>query len=75
MTQTQAQAQPRSMYEPTDADVAEYRERGYWISPKLMDDDHIARLRAALERLFRGEVDGYGSYFDPKLNISRASWR
>jgi ectoine hydroxylase-related dioxygenase (phytanoyl-CoA dioxygenase family) len=23
---------------------------------------------AALERLFRGEVDGFGSYFDPKLN-------
>ena len=31
------------------AAIAEYWERGYWISPKLFDDDQIARLRAAHE--------------------------
>jgi ectoine hydroxylase-related dioxygenase (phytanoyl-CoA dioxygenase family) len=68
MTQTHERAASDITYEPTEADVAEYRERGYWISPKLIDDDHIARLRDALDRLFKGEIDGVGGYFDPKLN-------
>jgi len=33
----------------TGAVIAEYWERGYWISPKLFDDEQIARLRAAHE--------------------------
>jgi ectoine hydroxylase-related dioxygenase (phytanoyl-CoA dioxygenase family) len=37
--------------------IAEYWERGYWRSPKLIDDAQIARLRAAHERLWRGEFD------------------
>ena len=41
----------------TDAVVAEYWERGYWISPKLFDDDQIQRLRAAHERLWTGQHD------------------
>jgi ectoine hydroxylase-related dioxygenase (phytanoyl-CoA dioxygenase family) len=41
----------------TDAVRAEYWERGYWISPKLFDDDQIARLRAAHERLWAGDFD------------------
>lgn len=41
----------------SDAVVAEYRERGYWISPKLFDDDQLARLRAAHERLWSGQHD------------------
>jgi len=39
------------------ADLAEYWERGYWISPKLFDDDQIARLRAAHEALWAGHYD------------------
>ena len=41
----------------TDAVVAEYWERGYWISPKLFDDDQIQHLRAAHERLWAGQHD------------------
>lgn len=41
----------------TDAVVEEYWERGYWISPKLFDDEQIAALRAAHERFWRGEYD------------------
>ena len=42
----------------TDADVRTYRERGYWISPKLFSDDQIAATREAIFRLMRGEKDG-----------------
>jgi hypothetical protein len=41
----------------TDEVLAEYRERGYWISPKLFDDDQIERLRRAHERLWAGQHD------------------
>jgi len=41
----------------SEAVLAEYWERGYWVSPKLFDDDQIARLRAAHERLWAGEHD------------------
>jgi len=40
-----------------DADVDEYWERGYWISPRLIDEDTIGELRTELERIFRGERD------------------
>lgn len=41
----------------TAAAVADYWERGFWISPKLFDDDHIQRLRAAHERFWAGDYD------------------
>jgi ectoine hydroxylase-related dioxygenase (phytanoyl-CoA dioxygenase family) len=42
----------------TDSDVAEYHERGYWVSPKLLSDDQIAMLRDELARvLLRNERD------------------
>ncbi|MEM7029939.1 MAG: phytanoyl-CoA dioxygenase family protein [Chloroflexota bacterium] len=41
----------------TDAVIDEYWERGYWISPQLFDDDQIARLRQAHERLWSGDRD------------------
>jgi len=40
-----------------DADIAEFHERGYWISPKLFDDEQIAALREAVLRTCRGERD------------------
>jgi hypothetical protein len=41
----------------TGAVVAEYWERGYWISPKLFDDAQIERLRAAHDRLWAKAYD------------------
>ena len=41
----------------TEADVAEYWERGYWVGPKLFDDDQVQRLREAHERLWAGVHD------------------
>lgn len=57
------------MYIPTQQDVEVYSENGFWISPKLINDDRIARLREAMERLFRGEFDGYGSLFNGQLSL------
>ncbi len=34
----------------TDSVIAEYWERGYWISPKIFNDEQIASLRRAHER-------------------------
>lgn len=44
----------------TDKDLASYHEKGYWISPKLISDDRIEKLRGAHERIWNGEVDGDG---------------
>jgi ectoine hydroxylase-related dioxygenase (phytanoyl-CoA dioxygenase family) len=56
-------------YKPTEADVKSYWEQGYWISPKLIDDARIGRLREALDRLFKGDFDGQGGLFDGQLNV------
>jgi len=50
---TTAENQPQL----TDAEKSEYRERGYWVSPKLLDDEQIATLRHAIERIMNGERD------------------
>ena len=40
------------------ADVLkEYRERGYWVSPKLFSNEQIAEMRQAQERMWNGEHD------------------
>jgi hypothetical protein len=41
----------------TEVVVAEYWERGYWVGPKLFDDDQVQRLRDAHERLWAGVHD------------------
>ncbi|MEO1237166.1 MAG: phytanoyl-CoA dioxygenase family protein [Planctomycetota bacterium] len=41
-------------------DLARYDRDGYWISPKLIDDDQIAELRRAHDRLWSGDFDGDG---------------
>ena len=48
----------------TPANLAAYRERGYWISPKLIDNARISRLRKAMERMFAGDYDGDGCSYD-----------
>ena len=40
-----------------EAVLAEYRERGYWRSPRLFDAQTTARLRRAHERLWAGDFD------------------
>ena len=40
-----------------DAVLAEYWERGYWISPKIFNDEQIARLRRAQERMWANDFD------------------
>jgi len=44
----------------TPEDHAIYQEKGYWISPKLIEDDQIAELRDAHARLWAGDFDGDG---------------
>jgi ectoine hydroxylase-related dioxygenase (phytanoyl-CoA dioxygenase family) len=44
----------------TDEDRMFYKENGYWISPKLIDDDRIERLRKAHERVWAKDYDGAG---------------
>ncbi len=62
----------------TPEDIAEYRQRGYWISPKLFSDQAILRLRAAHERLWRGDHDGGATppqYGVTKVNLEGAALR
>lgn len=42
---------------PTDADIAFYREHGYWISPPALPDDILDAAVAGAEQLYRGEPD------------------
>lgn len=44
----------------TQEDIQTFQENGYWISPKLISDEQIERLREAHDRIWRGEVDGDG---------------
>lgn len=44
----------------TEEDRRKFAEDGYWISPKLIDDDRIERLRRACERIWSGDYDGEG---------------
>lgn len=54
MTTAEAEAPIRV----TDADIAEYHERGYWRSPKLFTDAEIAAIRREVERIcLRDERD------------------
>jgi len=41
----------------TEAVIAEYWERGYWVGPQLFDEDQVQRLRQAHERLWAGQHD------------------
>jgi ectoine hydroxylase-related dioxygenase (phytanoyl-CoA dioxygenase family) len=55
---------------PTDAEVEEYAERGWYLSRKLFSDDEIDRLVAASERYYAGERDRELPVRPPKL----AAW-
>ncbi|MGO4268268.1 phytanoyl-CoA dioxygenase family protein [Paenibacillus sp. TAF58] len=47
-------------YKISAQDKDTFNRDGYWISPKLLDDDQIARLRHAHERVWTGDYDGDG---------------
>ncbi|MCC3373649.1 phytanoyl-CoA dioxygenase family protein [Cohnella sp. REN36] len=47
-------------YKITQQDKEIFDRDGYWISPKLIDDDQIERLRQAHERVWSGDYDGDG---------------
>lgn len=47
--------------ELTQNDLDFYRREGYWISPKLLSDEQIERLRNAHDRLWARDFDGGGA--------------
>jgi len=44
-------------YDVTEDDKKTFNEKGYWIGPKILDDDTVAVLRKEMYRIFGGEVD------------------
>jgi ectoine hydroxylase-related dioxygenase (phytanoyl-CoA dioxygenase family) len=50
----------QAAFKLSETDVSGYWERGYWISPTLLAEERVGRLRRAVERLFRGQFDGDG---------------
>lgn len=50
--------QPDRQYKITQQDKDTFNRDGYWISPKLIDDEQIERLRNAQERIYSGDYDG-----------------
>jgi ectoine hydroxylase-related dioxygenase (phytanoyl-CoA dioxygenase family) len=55
-----------------DSAVDEYRERGYWISPRVFNDEYIAVLRHEVDRLFELDWDRdiYPSYRDVDWDVN-----
>ncbi|MCQ6559581.1 phytanoyl-CoA dioxygenase family protein [Paenibacillus mendelii] len=47
-------------YKITQQDKDIFERDGYWISPKLIDDEQIERLRRAHDRIWSGDYDGDG---------------
>ncbi|WP_136605581.1 phytanoyl-CoA dioxygenase family protein [Paenibacillus dokdonensis] len=47
-------------YEVTEQDKQDFERDGYWISPKLIDDETIEKLRQAHERIWSSDFDGDG---------------
>ncbi|MDB5056222.1 MAG: phytanoyl-CoA dioxygenase, partial [Bacilli bacterium] len=45
-------------YKISEQDRQVFERDGYWISPKLIDDEQIERLRHAHERIWSGDYDG-----------------
>ncbi|GGD85472.1 phytanoyl-CoA dioxygenase family protein [Paenibacillus nasutitermitis] len=42
---------------PTQDDVKFFKENGYWVSPKIIDDERLSRLRERMERVYRNEFE------------------
>src|SRR4030095_8279469 len=52
--------QAERQYQITQEDKETFNRDGYWISPKLIDDEQIERLREAHSRIWSGDYDGDG---------------
>lgn len=52
-------------YNVTQEDKDVFNRDGYWISPKLIDDETIERLRQAHDRIWSKDFDGDGSPLYP----------
>lgn len=59
--------------EVTKADKERFERDGYWISPKLLSDEQIEKLREAHDRIWSGDLDGdgYPLYDIPKSDPTR----
>lgn len=44
-------------YSATKEDITEFKDRGYWISPQIIDNETIKLLKEETTRVFKGEVD------------------
>ncbi|MFC5405352.1 phytanoyl-CoA dioxygenase family protein [Cohnella soli] len=42
---------------PTDEDIAFYKERGYWISPKIIDDERLEKLKHHMDQVYAGQFE------------------
>jgi ectoine hydroxylase-related dioxygenase (phytanoyl-CoA dioxygenase family) len=52
--------QAERQYQITEQDKELFNKNGYWISPKMIDDAQIERLREAHSRIWSGDYDGDG---------------
>jgi len=57
--------QAERQYMISAQDKETFQRDGYWISPKLIDDEQIERLRQAHERIWSGQFDGDGEPMNP----------
>ncbi len=44
-------------YLPSEQDVRFFRENGYWLGPRILDEARLERLRAAMDRVYAGEFE------------------
>lgn len=42
---------------PSEQDVAFFEHEGYWLGPKVVEDDELERLRAAMDRVYSGDFE------------------
>lgn len=42
---------------PTPEDIAFFKENGYWISPKIISDEWLEKLRERMEKVYRHEYE------------------
>lgn len=42
---------------PSEQDIAFFNEYGYWISPKIIDDERLALLKEHMDKVYNGEFE------------------
>lgn len=42
---------------PSDRDIAFFHEYGYWISPKIIDDERLTALKHHMDKVYNGEFE------------------